>query len=220
MSEYRVGTCEKCGERVWLTPDGGCSRGHGTAPISNVEDVDIPESPMPKTVFCRSCGAAIFETTAVCGNCGTPQGAGAGGASSGAPGGGPSAGGTSFADTAWTFGGASMRLSAGGLAPLSAAPDLTYQDSYYSGEFKAIYESGEQYKGRWNWAAFIFGPFWMLARDMTMLGVVVLIADIVLTALIPHSMGAISIAYRIYLGLRGNYLRYVALYKRVQALVE
>jgi hypothetical protein len=29
-----------------------------------------------------------------------------------------------------------------------------------SGEFAKVRDSREQYKGKWNWAAFLFGPIW------------------------------------------------------------
>lgn len=218
MGKHQVGMCTKCGERVWLTPDGGCSRGHGSAPITSVEDVAAPATPLPKTVYCRVCGSALFESNSVCGNCGTPRGETPGAGAGSASGAGPA--GTPFSSQHWQVGRATIRISATGLAPLTAAPDMTYQDPYYRAEFQAIFGSQEQYRGRWNWAAFIFGPFWLLARDMPLLGALVIVAQIILTVLFHDAASMAILAYHIYLGLRGNYLRYVALYKRVQAFFE
>lgn len=232
MSEFRVGMCSKCNDRVWLTPSGACSRGHGSAPISGVEEHDTPATPLPKTVFCRGCGSELFETVAVCGNCGTPQpiagsggaGVGAGAAESGAPSGGVGAGyqpGGDFNSQQWDVGGSRIGVSASVLPPLAAAPEFSALDPYYQDEFRRIYESKEMYKGRWNWAAFFFGPIWMLARDMPLTGLISLALLLVIGSITAGTgMPAVGIAYHVYLGVRGNYLRYVALYKRVQTFVE
>ena len=224
MSEFRVGMCGKCNERVWLTPNGCCSRGHGAAPIQSIEDVAAPATPLPKTVFCRSCGSELFETVAVCGNCGTAQIPGqSAGPSAGAPGPQPGgqANGTDFNSQRWTVGGSVIGVSASSAAPLTSAPDLSMVDPYYQDEFRRIYESGEVYRGKWNWAAFIFGPLWLLARELPMIGIAVILANIIVGIVTAGTgLPLLFFAYDVYLGIRGNYLRYTSLYKRVQTFIE
>lgn len=220
MSEYRVGMCTSCNERVWLTPSGACSRGHGTGPIVSVENVEAPATPLPRTVFCRNCGAELFETVAACRNCGTVQHP-AGSSGSGGYGAGGQQAGANFNSQHWNVGGATVGVSASVLPPLTEAPDFSTLDPYYQDEFRKIYESGEVYRGQWNWAAFLFGPFWMLARDMPTTALMVILANIILGAITAGTgTPALWIAYQVYIGIRGNYLRYVALYKRVQTFVE
>ena len=38
--------------------------------------------------------------------------------------------------------------------------------AYYEQEFARIQQSGEAYKGKWNWAAFFFGPFWAITKGL------------------------------------------------------
>ena len=58
----------------------------------------------------------------------------------------------------------------GGSAPLptegAAAPDLSYFPAYYQEEFRRIFESREQYTGKWNWAAFLFGTLWAITKGL------------------------------------------------------
>lgn len=228
MSEFRVGMCTRCGERVWLTPSGACSRGHGVSALEAIEVVSAPATPLPNTVFCRSCGAELFETVPTCGNCSSAQAANQGAAGAGSQAGGPGnpgqpgyQGDAGFSSQQWTVGGSRMGVSASILPPLSEAPDFSMLDPYYQDEFRRIYESGEMYRGKWNWAAFLFGPFWMLARDMPMVGLGIIIANIIV-GIVTAGTGIplLFFAYDVYVGIRGNYLRYTALYKRVQTFVE
>src|ERR1700723_2192283 len=42
--------------------------------------------------------------------------------------------------------------------------DLSDLPPYYQEEFKKILESGETYKGKLNWAAFLFGLLWAMTK--------------------------------------------------------
>jgi len=217
-TQFRVGTCTKCNERIWLTPSGACSRGHGSEPISRVELVPAPPTPLPSTVYCRSCGSELFETIPACMNCGTPQGAATPGTGPGAK----SHGATPPGDNGKTYqvGSSKVALNASYFPKLSAAPDLAYEEPYYRDEFTKIYESGESYRGQFNWAALIFGPFWALARDLPMVGLGWLIASILISAMTAGTLWPLTLAYNIYFGIKANYLRYTAKFKGVEAFAE
>ena len=220
MSEalYRVGNCTQCNERVWLTPSGACSRGHGVGPITMVESVPAPPTPLPATVYCRSCGSELFETVPVCRNCGTPQGAAAPGGGTGAG----NAGGTPPSGDGKTYqvGNTKVALNASYFPKLTIAPDLSYEEPYYRDEFTKIYQSGESYRGQFNWAALIFGPFWALARDLPMVGLGWLLATIVISTVTAGTLWPLTLAYNIYFGIKANYLRYTAKFKGVEAFAE
>ena len=212
---YRVANCTKCNERIWLTPSGACSRGHGTEPLTNIEVVAAPPTPLPKTVYCRNCGSELFETVVVCGNCGTPQPAasesGKSGAASGTPGDG---------SETYRIGGSTVTLKASTFAPLTSPPNLDWAEPYYRDEFVKIYDSKEAYRGQFNWAALIFGPFWALARDLPMVGLIWLLASIVISAVTQGALWPLTLAYNVYFGLKANYLRYTAKFKGVEAFVD
>lgn len=40
------------------------------------------------------------------------------------------------------------------------------KDQYYQEEFQKIYDSGESYKGKWNWWAFFLSGAWALQKKM------------------------------------------------------
>lgn len=225
-TQYRVGTCTQCDERIWLTPSGACSRGHGLGSVTLVEVVPAPPTPLPATVYCRSCGAPLFETVPACRGCGTPQGAtsadaaSAGNAGSYAGGdGGPSSGFGSNGKT-YQIGSSKVALNASYFPKLTSAPDLSYEEPYYRDEFTRMYESGETYRGQFNWAALIFGPFWALARDLPMVGLGWLVASIIISTLTSGTLWPLTLAYNIYFGIKANYLRYTAKFKGVEAFAE
>jgi hypothetical protein len=72
---------------------------------------------------------------------------------------------------------------------------------YYQEEFKKIWESGEVYKGKWNWAAFFFGGFWALTKG-TWLSAVISLGAAILTG------GLGGVIYWFIFGFRGNYIYY------------
>src|SRR5438105_1794459 len=42
--------------------------------------------------------------------------------------------------------------------------DFSHLPEYYRKEFQKIYKSNERYKGKWNWAAFLFGLIWGITK--------------------------------------------------------
>ena len=89
------------------------------------------------------------------------------------------------------------------LVDLSGLPD------YYWDEFRRIHESHEGYKGKWNWAALLFGPIWALTKGIWLSPLVALVGG-----LITH--GLVMIGYWFVFAARGNYMYYMAHVKRKQ----
>ncbi len=87
---------------------------------------------------------------------------------------------------------------------------------YYQQEFSQIAASGETYKGKWNWAAFFFGPLWALIKGawLTFLAHFV-IALMVLTVSCGFGFPLLLVFPIIY-GLRGNYIYYSVVEKQKQ----
>jgi len=83
---------------------------------------------------------------------------------------------------------------------------------YYRSEFQKIRDSNEQYKGKWNWAAFFLGPFWAFSKGLREVVVVYVVA-------ILFTFGISVLGYAVILGLRGNYLYYSKLTKRRVVLI-
>lgn len=80
---------------------------------------------------------------------------------------------------------------------------------YYVKEFEKIHESSETYKGKFNWTAFFFGPFWSLIKGLWLAAVVWLIVGIV-------TAGIGMVVYWVIFGFRGNYILYNYLVKGKQ----
>jgi hypothetical protein len=83
---------------------------------------------------------------------------------------------------------------------------------YYRSEFQKIRDSNEQYKGKWNWAAFFLCPFWAFSKGLREVVVVYVVA-------ILFTFGISVLGYAVILGLRGNYLYYSKLTKRRVVLI-
>ena len=87
--------------------------------------------------------------------------------------------------------------------------ELSDLPPYYQQEFKRILESGERYKGKWNWAAFLFGPLWAMTKELWLSVAVCFVAGLV-------TAGIGWIVYWFVYGLRGNYLYYTLHVKKTQ----
>jgi ribosomal protein L40E len=85
-------------------------------------------------------------------------------------------------------------------------------DAYYQCEFKMIKDSGETYKGKWNWAAFFFGPLWALSKGAWLSAVICLIIAVA-------TGGAVGVIYWFIYGIRGNYIYYCVHQKQYQQIV-
>ena len=81
--------------------------------------------------------------------------------------------------------------------------DLSGLSDYYRREFQRIFESHEGYKGKWNWAAFFFGPIWALTKGLWLAPAIA-----VLGGLVTYSI--VTIAYWVVFAARGNYMYYMA----------
>jgi hypothetical protein len=91
----------------------------------------------------------------------------------------------------------SAPLPTGGVPP----PNLAGFPAYYQNEFRRIYESNEQYKGKWNWAAFFFGTIWAITKGLWPAVIVSLIVGLT-------TSGVGFLLYWIIFGSRGNYMYY------------
>ncbi|HEV8440712.1 MAG TPA: zinc ribbon domain-containing protein [Methylomirabilota bacterium] len=81
--------------------------------------------------------------------------------------------------------------------------DLSGLSEYYREEFQRIYESHEGYKGKWNWAALLFGAVWALTKGVWLAPLIALVGG-----LITH--GLVLIVYWFVFAARGNYMYYMA----------
>lgn len=84
--------------------------------------------------------------------------------------------------------------------------------SYYQEEFTKISESNEAYRGKWNWAAFFFGPLWALTKGIWLASIISIVV-----AVITAGIGAII--YWFAFALRGNYQYYCSHVKNKQLLI-
>jgi hypothetical protein len=96
----------------------------------------------------------------------------------------------------------------GVLQPKPTASAVTSALSeYYQTEFQKIRDSNEQYKGKWNWAAFLGGPIWAFTKGLKEVVVIYALA-------ILFTFGISVLVYAVIFGLRGNYIYYTKLMKR------
>jgi len=97
--------------------------------------------------------------------------------------------------------GGSAAAAAPALIRGTAAPSFAGLPPYYQREFSQIYNSNEKYKGRFNWAAFLFGPLWALSKGLVLNAVIAIVLCII-------SGGVLGIPVCLVYGSRGNYFYY------------
>jgi len=131
---------------------------------------------------CPSCGAGVEVLPGRCRKCGT---------SIGAP----------VAPVPVAGMGGSAAAAAPALIRGTAAPSFAGLPPYYQREFSQIYNSNEKYKGRFNWAAFLFGPLWALSKGLVLNAVIAIVLCII-------SGGVLGIPVCLVYGSRGNYFYY------------
>lgn len=95
------------------------------------------------------------------------------------------------------YGGANLNLNFGMLDP------------YWQAEFQKIYESGETYKGKWNWCAFLFGWIWAFTKGCWLSGLIALLIG-------SFTLGIGGVVYWFIFGIRGNYIYYNSFVKGKQ----
>ena len=83
---------------------------------------------------------------------------------------------------------------------------------YYKEEFTRIYESDEEYQGKWNWAAFLFGPLWALFKGIWLASIICIVVSVI-------TGGIAGIVYWFVFALRGNYLYYCSNVKNKQLVI-
>lgn len=84
-----------------------------------------------------------------------------------------------------------------------AGRDFAGLPAYYREEFARIRDSREQYKGKWNWAAFLLGPLWGLLRGVWLPSLIGIVGAV-------FTFGIVGVVYWFVFGLRGNYFYYSA----------
>ncbi len=84
--------------------------------------------------------------------------------------------------------------------------------SYYQEEFRKISESNEAYRGKWNWAAFFFGPLWALTKGIWLASIICIVVAVI-------TAGIGGIIYWFAFALRGNYQYYCSYVKNRQLLI-
>lgn len=86
-------------------------------------------------------------------------------------------------------------------------------DNYYQQEFTKIYESNEEYKGKWNWYSFLFGWIWCLTKGIWGYAICILLVLFFAKAQIATGVG---IAFTILCGWRGTWMYYNVKIKKNQ----
>jgi hypothetical protein len=151
-------------------------------------------------VYCRSCGKKVAEKAEICVNCGVRplaernfcQECGA-----------------ETKPNQELCIKCGVRLIITGEAGVHLRTDFAGLDKYYQDEFGKIYETNEGYKGKWNWAAFFFGPIWALTKGLWLAPVIAIGAALV-------TYGIAGVVYGFIFAARGNYMYYCYYVKKKQ----
>ena len=93
---------------------------------------------------------------------------------------------------------------------VQSAPDnkinLGAFDKYYQEEFRKIHESNEQYKGSWNWYAFLFSSLWCLYKGCWFFAVVIIVTMGVTYR--SSFYGILGLTWMLVMGFRGTWILY------------
>jgi len=133
---------------------------------------------------CPSCGAGVEVVPGRCRKCGTSI-----------------AGPAAAPAFAVAGSGGSAAAAAPALVRGSAPPSFAGLSNYYQQEFSKIYNSNEQYKGTFNWAAFFFGPLWALTKGLYVAAIIAFVAAAATGGFLGLVAGAVF-------GARGNWFFY------------
>ncbi len=90
--------------------------------------------------------------------------------------------------------------------------DFSQLDPYYQREFQKIYNSGENYKGKFNIWAFLFGNIWALTKGCWLSAIISFIISIA-------TVGIGGVVYWFIFGFRGTYMYYCAYVKDKQCII-
>jgi len=82
---------------------------------------------------------------------------------------------------------------------------FSYLPPYYQEEFAKIEDSNGAYKGKWNWAAFLFTWIWGFTKGMWAISLIALFLSLLFNRM--HS-DALNLALMLIMGVRGNYFYY------------
>ena len=100
--------------------------------------------------------------------------------------------------------------------------DLTGLGPYYQDEFKKIYESDENYKGKWNWWPFLFAWPWCVIKGCWGFAVMIILTFSVFEYKMDVQDKAfgiavvLNLAWAIIMGRRGNWIYYNVKIKKKQ----
>jgi hypothetical protein len=131
--------------------------------------------------FCCSCGTALRIGNRFCGKCGT---------------------------SATDIPNLSPAVS---VQPPVAITNYAGLSDYYRREFSMIESSGERYQGQWNWAAFLFAPFWALTKGLWVPALIAFVGAL-------FTYGIFGVIYWFIFGVRGNYMYYRKIMRNLDAI--
>ena len=138
----------------------------------------VPKTEQAATRRCPHCGFDNPEFAEFCGHCGRPV----------KP---VSFGGTfreftyvPFRATVQNTGGVDPEAELGGETAADVARTVARNERYYMPAFQKFEQTGKTAK--WNWAAFIFTPFWLLYRKCHLMGVLALVFSLFQQVLINY----------------------------------
>ena len=179
--------CVKCGVRVGT--NGNAAPQPGTGTTSNVRFCRNCGKPVDQLAdFCPSCGVRPLRETNYCQACGAE---------------------TKPNQEMCVQCGARLRS----LGPVGDGTqlntDFSHLHPHYQREFTKILESGESYKGSWNWTAFLFGGLWALIKGAWLAAIISILGAIL-------TDGILGVVYWFIFGFRGTYIYYSAHVKHKQ----